>query len=641
MWDRVVHWVLRRLMAALHRRHIVLVAGLSGWALTVLFGMIGFGCHYYGFLCVAGDPEPQLADPRPSWSTIVYLAFQLIVLESGVLPGRIPLMLEVARVFGTVSTAITTFTALLELFASQLEDWLLRKLQGHVVVCGFGNKGAPLVEDLVYWGLDLVVVEQHPREADIARLHGRGVHVVAGDATDRSVLFRAGCERASYVVVASGNDATEVAVAHQVVEAVMLNPTASPSRPVLYLHIQDPRRQAEVEAFLRAQSVGKPGEPQYWQMVNMYDRVARSILAKHFVFDREEVKRRTVPETFTVVPGYKLTLAVVGDAPLADSLIDNLLRAWRPRHAQRQEQLHLVVIGKDAKQRIEKLEGRRPDLRTVCLVRDVPQNVTDLTPDELPIHLAGVSTIYICHETDTAAAAAVFALWPQAASQNARVIVSFDRRVGPPDLVRQASVVRMTGRAERLVTFSLAEAFLGADLGFERETAKLAEIIHRDYLKAREDDRKRVEALLEALRKEGHPEPPAPPYNPYLDEKNLQGQAASRLSSLRQAQHVLHKLDLVGCTIRSKRGAVRPRFRFTDPERKALAILEHDRWNDERLLDGWDVGKPTDRINKIHENLVLWDLVPSNVQEYDFQAIDGLPERLAEAGFEIVRKRRA
>lgn len=638
MRERAKGWLVRWLIFALNWRQIGLIAGLTGMVLTVIFGIVGFGCHIHGVPCFFFDPGSLPPEPRPSWSTIIYMAFQLLVLESGALNGPIAPTLELARFLGVVSLVVTTFAALSALIADRLEAWLL---QGHVIVCGFGNKGAPIVEDLLHWGLTVVVVEQHPLEADVARLHARGAHVVVGDATDRSVLLRAGCERASYIVVASGNDVTEVDVVLQVVQAVMRNPTASPTRPALYVHIQNPELHAEVAALLREQRVGEPGGPEYWQLFNMYDRVAGSILAKHFVFDREEMKRRTLPDTFAVIPDYKLTLAVVGDTPLADSLIDNLLRAWRARQAQRQEQLHLVVIGKAAQERIKTLEGRLPDLATICHVKDVPHNVTDLTSDELRVELAGVSTIYVCHEIDTAAAAAVFALWPQAASQNARIIVSFDRQTGLPDLVRQARVVRTMGRADRLVTFSLAESFLGADLGFERETAKLAETIHRDYLTARDQDRKRVEALLEALRKEGHPEPPAPPYNPYLDERNIQGQAAARLSSLRQAQHVLHKLDLVGCTIRRKRGAGRPRFRFTDAEREVLAILEHDRWNDERLLDGWDVGKPTDRINKIHENLVPWDLVPPNVQQYDFQAIDGLPGRLADAGFEIVRKRLA
>ena len=664
MQERVLRWFLRRLMFALNQRNMGLIVGLICVVLTVIFGIVGFGCYYHGVPCLPIDLRLPVADPPP-WSTIVYLALQLIVLNSSAPEGSrpIPLTLELARFFGVAAAAVTTFTALMALFANGLEDWLLRQLRGHVVVCGFGNKGAPLVDDLLHWGLPVVVVEQHPREADVIRLHARGVHVVAGDATDRTVLFRAGCERASYIVVASGNDDTEVAVVEQVVQAVMLNPTASPRRPVLYVSIQDPVREARMETLLRLQSAGEPGGREEWQMFNLYDRVAKAILTKHFVFDRHEVNRRTEKNAFAVVPDSRLTLAVVGDTPLADSLIANLLRAWRPRHAQRGEQLHLVVIGPTAQKRVDTLKLEFPALITVCDVRVEPSNVRDLDPDAL----AGVRTIYICHETDTAAADAVYSLWPHAASQNARVIVSFDQRTGLSDLARQGQVVREPDKADRLVTFSLAESFIGADLVFERVTDKLAVSIHKDYLARRRRDEERAAELRASRQKAGLSVSPSPPYNPYRDPDNARAQEAALLSSLQQAQHILYKLDLVGCTIQSsERGNWARRVKgwshrltswlrrftsghhesasrqadafFKPDERKMLAVLEHDRWNDERLLEGWEVGGSRDDDDKIHPNLVPWDDVPSDIQKFDFEAIEGLPARLADVGFEIVRR---
>ena len=617
-------WIVGWLMLALHWRQIGLIAGLSGMVLTVLFGIVGFGCHNHGVACFYFDPGTLPDEPRPSWSTIVYLAFQLLVLNSGTLNGPVAPTLELARFLGVISLLVTTFTALSALFADRLEAWVLGQLEGHVIVCGFGNKGAPLVEDLLYWGLPVVVVEQQARESDVARLHDRGAHVVVGDATDRSVLVRAGCERAGYIVVASGNDATEVEVILQVLQAVMLAPASSQPRPVLYVHIQSPDLDAEVEALLRENSEGEPGEPLYWQMFNMYDRVARSILAKHFVFHRGEVERRTSEDDFATIPDSRLGLAIVGDTPLAGSLIDNLLRAWRMRHAQRQERLRLVVIGRAAQQRIDSLKGRRQDLETVLEIEVVERAVTDLTPDEQRSVLAGVSTIYVCRETDAAAAASVFALWRQAADLGARLIVSFDRRAGLPDLVRQAGVVRTMGGAEQLVTFSLAESFLGADLAFNRVTDRLAALIHEEYLAARRAEQRTRGALTNP--------------SPYLDPLNARAQSVARSSSLRQAQHILHKLERIGCTIRRRRAVDPARFKFADHELDDLAVLEHDRWNDERLLDGWEVGSPTVRENRISEYLVPWDRIPCEIQKYDFAAIENLPMLLARVGFEIVRK---
>jgi CPA2 family monovalent cation:H+ antiporter-2 len=70
----------------------------------------------------------------------------------------------------------------------------------HVVLVGYGRVGQRIGESLTEQGLSLVVAEQN-REL-VERLRSRGVHAVAGDAADPSVLIQAHIVRADMLVIA-------------------------------------------------------------------------------------------------------------------------------------------------------------------------------------------------------------------------------------------------------------------------------------------------------------------------------------------------------------------------------------------------------------------------------------------------------
>lgn len=88
-----------------------------------------------------------------------------------------------------------------------------RKLQDHVVICGFGTKGRSALQSLLGTGkgIDQVVVIDDRTEAiEIATRDG--VTAVLGDATHRDVLDEAAVPEASAVIVATDRDDTSVLV---------------------------------------------------------------------------------------------------------------------------------------------------------------------------------------------------------------------------------------------------------------------------------------------------------------------------------------------------------------------------------------------------------------------------------------------
>ena len=74
------------------------------------------------------------------------------------------------------------------------------ELSNHVVLCGFGRVGSAIGEALETFGVPWIAIEH---DVDIARaLRARGVPSLFGNAARRSVLMRAGVDRAALVIVA-------------------------------------------------------------------------------------------------------------------------------------------------------------------------------------------------------------------------------------------------------------------------------------------------------------------------------------------------------------------------------------------------------------------------------------------------------
>jgi hypothetical protein len=97
-------------------------------------------------------------------------------------------------------------------------------------------------------------------------------------------------------------------------------------------------------------------------------------------------------------------------------------------------------------------------------------------------------------------------------------------------------------------------------------------------------------------------------------------------------------LQAVGCSVRSSTDLDPSSFCFQPEEIEVLARMEHERWYQARIAQGWtyDPGQQ-DRDNKTHPALLPWDELPEPVKDIDRQAMGDLPALLASVGFEIER----
>lgn len=108
------------------------------------------------------------------------------------------------------SALVQVFTALQlrELVGSGRMEARIGKLDGHVIICGYGRIGVTLARDLSAAGTPLVVLERNP--ARLAEAETAGHLGQVGDAAEETALLAAGVERARVLATVLPDDAANV-----------------------------------------------------------------------------------------------------------------------------------------------------------------------------------------------------------------------------------------------------------------------------------------------------------------------------------------------------------------------------------------------------------------------------------------------
>lgn len=86
----------------------------------------------------------------------------------------------------------------------------IQQLRGHTIVCGYGRVGRILAGRLSKAGSDIVIIDSDP--AKIVAAEAEGYRVVAGDASEESVLIAAGLHEAAQLATVLPSDSANVFV---------------------------------------------------------------------------------------------------------------------------------------------------------------------------------------------------------------------------------------------------------------------------------------------------------------------------------------------------------------------------------------------------------------------------------------------
>jgi voltage-gated potassium channel len=183
---------------------VVLTAiGTIGY--MVIEGFSFFDALYQTFTTVttAGFGEVQPMDDAGRLFTMILIGLGIVV---------------ILYVLGSV-TQIAVEGELEALVGTRRAKARIKKMHDHYIVCGFGRVGEEIARTFTERKAAFVLIDSNPEAVERARR--RGYLIVAGDATDESVLNEAGVERARSLLAASESDEGN---AYTILTAKSLNP---------------------------------------------------------------------------------------------------------------------------------------------------------------------------------------------------------------------------------------------------------------------------------------------------------------------------------------------------------------------------------------------------------------------------------
>lgn len=171
---------------------------------------------------------------------------------------------------------------------------------------------------------------------------------------------------------------------------------------------------------------------------------------------------------------------------------------------------------------------------------------------------------------------------------------------------------------------------------FRKEVMTYPEIFAKSYLKLTGDAREIIavkihESYLANIRKT-KPDMPAAKEWASLPEEY-------RDSNRAQADNFVYLIESCGYHLRPISEIIPGQNIFSPEELEKIAILEHDRWIEEKKRKGWKWGSERNEERKIHPSMVPWAQLPESEKKKDRIAVEIIPSIMAEVGFEIVREK--
>ncbi len=194
------HW-LRRLWLTRWRFHYVWTAVIAG-TIVVLGGTLGFWLIEDG------------------WTLFDAFYMTVITISTVGFSETYPLS-PAGRVFavllilgGGVATLSFVLRSLFEIVMEAPRRRVrarMRRMKGHILICGYGRVSIPLVEGLERMGSNFCVIERSP--AKVQALLDAGRIAVEGDATTDEVLATAGVRRATMIAALLPSDGDNLSIA--------------------------------------------------------------------------------------------------------------------------------------------------------------------------------------------------------------------------------------------------------------------------------------------------------------------------------------------------------------------------------------------------------------------------------------------
>ena len=562
------------------------------WYILAVGAVVAFVLGYIGWAKELAEAYPE---HRPiNFTDVTYWSLKDFLMDSPREPD-LPWQLDVTRFLAPVVAGWAGLSTLGLLFRDRVQQMRIPLMRGHVVICGLGKYvGLVFLRHLRDKRIRVVVIESDATNPNIELCRSLGVPVIIGDAQRLKTLEAAGSRRASRVLAVTDDDGVNTQIV-----ATWRELPGRRSRPLGCLaHIADP----DFCSLLRIQEATR-GEAE---------------LSADF-FNIDEIGARLLLRAYPIATeaGQPHILVAHLD-PLGVWLVYHAARFWCEIGGKSSAPLVVTVLDENPAERVKALKGQHPELNSVCDFKPFEATAEYIHERLLAHHLDTVtpriSRAYVTAYRDQQAFETALKLHQELHGTDPAVpiVVAFSRPHGMAGLVGD---VKKGGALTDVEVFPTMERACTVELVRGGSFEPIAELIH---------DRWREEQIKEAK--------PAPLWNE-LDESRKESARA-------QARHIAVKLRMVGCAVAPLRDWDAEHFEFNDDEVEILAEAEHDRWNRERVADGWTLAPEKNVDRKETPYLLSWpDLLTDFpvIAEWNRVFVREIPKLLASVGLQVIR----
>lgn len=563
------------------------------WVFSLILGYIGFN-----IISKATNDESTFFD-------LLYRSLQLIVFESGDVGGDIPWQLETARFLMPLLATFAAIQALMAIFSKHWQLFRLRFLKNHSVVCGLGERGLRLAQEFSGQGYRVVVIEENQQNPLIEQCRRQGTFVLSGDATSANILRRARVHKAKYLVAVCPDDGINAEIALKVRDLVRHRKGKALTA---FVHIID----LELCNSLSSWGLAADKKDSFrMEFFNVPENGARFMLRQHPPFSEKIETGDRQPR-----------MLIVGLGKMGRSLVVQAARNWWINHKNSGKHLRITVIDNEAEEKMELLRLRYPQLNTVCEfdIRQMEKNAPEFERGDFLFDSHGhcdVDVIYICFDDDVHVLVNALTLHGKTRQHKVPIVMRMNGNAGLAMLMKEDPEAF---DSNQLHIFSLIDTTCNLEALLWGAHEVLARAIHEDYVRHQKRAGENSQTNPSMVEWEDLPED--------LKESNRH-----------QAAHIEVKLKAINCGIQPLTDWEAASFEFKPEEIEKLAVMEHERWCEERRQQGWSyAARPKNIKRKTSPHLVPWEQLSGAIKEYDRNTVRGLPSFLARAGFQIYRR---
>lgn len=567
------------------------------WPVLIFFALIAFAAGFLG-----------LSEIYPGLSVLdkMYITMRFFTLNSVDYPGSMPVLLNIARFLAPLLTFISLIVIVTGSFYFHLEMLLLRLVyKDHVVICGLGYIGPVIVKHFCEQGFIVVVIEKDPMRDEIEYCRKKGAIILIGDATEKRILERAQANKARYLFAVTGDDELNAKVIGQVKEVI-----TGRKKPLnCYVHIADPK----FANFIRAAQLPVQGESSLLlEFINIYQNSSLCIL-------------NCIPSLFPPgTPAQDFHVVIIGIGRMGESLLVHLVKRWKKQYGPAPlKKIRITIIDKKADDKKRSLIARYKALTRYC---DIDSREMDLNSSEF--YEAGflsdrngqsaIHAIFVCTADESLNFASALYINQRLKNNTIPIAIRTVQRKGFADFFYDLNR-NNAGQFRNLHAFPFVTCGCCIQTLIEGVNEVIAQALHESYL------------MHKKMGGAGPDSEPAMRLWKDLDSE-------FRNQNRDQARKMGINLKEKGYTIISRPDWDEPLFEFQDDVvLEDLAFMEHERWMNFMLENGWLPGEPKNLSKKVHPDLVPWEKLTERMKDFDRNFIREYPSILAMVDLKIVR----